>query len=132
MINSNVTTLTLSGSEIAVKFSVGYPYFQITNKGDSDIFVSSKPNIFPETDGTYTISAGTTERIGNGYRFNTFYILGTGKAYIRGELTAIPTSFKQSVRGGDSDLLLSGFAYSSAIALDEILSTNKLYEEASA
>lgn len=101
MINSNVTTITLDGNETAVEFSKGYPYYQITNKGDDNIFVSFKPNISPKADGTYTIAAGETARLGEGYRLDTLYILGTGEAYIRGEMTAFPTSFKHGGKGGD-------------------------------
>lgn len=102
IVNSNVTTLDLSGSEIAVKFGTGHAYYQITNKSDTDFYVSLSPNITPETEGVYTIAAGGSEIIGDGYSFNKFYILGTGKAYIRGKRDAMSASFKKAEGGGES------------------------------
>ena len=100
MVNSNVTTITLDGNEIKIEFSESYPYYQITNKGDTDIYVSLSPNITPEAEGVYTVSAGGSEIIGGGYSFNAFYVLGTGKAYIRGKQNAMPASFKIAREGG--------------------------------
>lgn len=100
MITSNVTTITLDGKEKTVVFDEGYPYFWITNKGSSDIYVSLFSGIVPKTDGVYTIAAGSSERIGSGYGCNKFYILGTGEAYIRGERIAAPPSFKKDGKGG--------------------------------
>lgn len=101
MVNSNVTTIILNGNEIKVEFGRDYTYYQITNKGDTDIYVSMSPNIIPESDGVYTVSAGGSEIIGEGYSFNTFYILGTGKVYIRGKRDAMSASFKSRGKGGD-------------------------------
>lgn len=100
MINSNVTTITLDGAETAVEFERGYPYYQITNRGDADIYVSMSPGIVPETEGVYTVPAGGSEIIGEGYAFPAFYILGTGKAYIRGKRDAMSASFKSAAKGG--------------------------------
>lgn len=100
MVNSNVTTITLDGNETKIEFSVSYPYYQITNRGDTDIYVSLSPNITPETEGVYTVSAGGSEIIGSGYSFSAFYVLGTGKAYIRGKPNAMPASFKIAGKGG--------------------------------
>ena len=101
MVNSNVTTITLNGGEIVVEFSSGYPYYFITNKSDTDMYVSMHSNITPKAEGVYTIAAGSTERIGSGYPFTKFYILGSGEAQIRGEQIATPPSFKQVQKGGD-------------------------------
>ncbi len=102
MINSNVTTISLDGGETAVEFSQGYPYINITNEGKGTIYASLFPSIVSETDGVYTIDAGATEQIDMGISVNTIYILGEGKAYIRGEKNAFQKSFKQGARGGDS------------------------------
>lgn len=102
MVNSNVTTITLNGNEIKIEFGSDHSYYQITNKGDTDIYVSMSPNITPETDGVYTVSAGGSEIIGDGYPFDAFYLLGTGKAYIRGKRDAMSASFKPAAKGGDS------------------------------
>lgn len=47
----NVKTITLEGTEIAVKFPQGHPYYFITNMGDSEIYVSDTSNIVPYADG---------------------------------------------------------------------------------
>lgn len=104
MVNSNVTTLDLNGSETVVEFEKGYPYYFIRNDGNDNIYVSTFPNITPETEGVYTVPAGGTERIGSGYSLSKFYILGTGKAYIRGEQIAVPPSFKKGAKGGDKNI----------------------------
>ncbi|MDE6763728.1 MAG: hypothetical protein K2J73_08630 [Oscillospiraceae bacterium] len=115
MVNSNVATITLAGNEIKVEFESGYPYYQITNKGDMDIYVSASPNITPEADGVYTVSAGGWEIIGEGYPFDKFYILGTGKAYIRGKQNAMPASFKRGGKGGDGNAELNILPHSEGL-----------------
>lgn len=104
MINSNVTTIALGSAETAVEFAKGYPYYWITNKGSTDIYVSFSPDITAKAEGVYTISAGASERIGAGYELSKFYILGNGEAYIRGEQIAAQPSFKQSGKGGDKPI----------------------------
>ena len=105
MINSNVTTISLSGGETAVEFEKSYPYYFIRNDGDAPIYASLSPNITPETQGVYTIPAGGTERIGAGYALPKFYISGTGKVQIRGEQTAVLPSFKRAAKGGETNAL---------------------------
>lgn len=99
MVNSNVTTITLDG-ETLIEFEKGYPYYFVTNKTDTDMYISMHPNIIPKSDGVYTVPAGGTERIGTGYSFDKFYIIGNGEAYIRGEITAAFPSFKSQAKGG--------------------------------
>lgn len=103
MITSNVDTLNLNGAETAIEFEQGYPYIFITNKGDTDMYVSLSPNITAKAEGVYTVSPGASERIGMGYPIKKFYITGSGEAYIRGEQIAAPPSFKRGEKGGDSN-----------------------------
>ncbi len=125
-------TITLTGEETAVKFDKQYPYFWVQNLGKSDVYMSVKPGIVPDSDGVKLVPAGGGKSSGEVHPVNTLYLLGSGKVEVSPQFNAFCPFFKPAGKGGDSDLLLSGFAYSSAVVLDEILSTNKLYEEASA
>lgn len=130
MVNSNVTTITLDGNETKIEFSVSYPYYQITNKGDTDIYVSLSPNITPEAEGVYTVSAGSSEIIGSGYSFNAFYVLGTGKAYIRGKTNAMPASFKIAGKGGENNGFSTAIAFVALIPeISKTIVSSKLYEQ---
>lgn len=100
MINKDVITVTLDGEETELEFSDGYSYYEITNKSGTDFYASLSPNITPEAEGVYTIAAGGSEIIGNGSPFKKFYILGEGKAYIRGKSYAMSSSFKRGRKGG--------------------------------
>lgn len=125
-------TITLTGEEIAVRFDRNYPYFWAINHGDSNVYMSDSPGIVPDTDGVVTVPTDSGARLWVGKKADTLYLLGNGEINVSAQYDGECPFFKPAGKGGDSDLLLSGFAYSSTAALDEILSTNKLYEEASA
>ncbi len=125
-----VKTITLTGSETEVKFDGKYPYFWVHNPGKSDIYMSVKPGIVPDSDGVSLIPAGggrSSGDVGVG-QVDTLYFLGEGKIEVSPQFNAVCPFFK-AAKGGDDDFLLNGFIYSSAIILDEILSTDILYEE---
>ncbi len=124
-------TITLTGEETAVKFDKQYPYFWVQNLGKSDVYMSVKPSIVPDSDGVKLVPAGGGKSSGEVNPVDTLYLLGSGKVEVSPQFNAF-CPFVNAAKGGDSNSLLSGFAYSSAVVLDEILSTNKLYEEASA
>ena len=98
----NVKTVTLTGGETAVTFGDSYPYYMITNMGNSEIYASGNPGIEPYADGVYTIPAGVEIRISPEYARNTIYLFGSGKVQVRAEEIAAQTSFKLSAKGGDS------------------------------
>ena len=98
----NVKTTTLSGTETKVTLPQNYPYCFITNMSGAEIYASGNPGIVPYADGVYTIPAGTEIRISPEASGDTLWLLGSGKVQIRGEEIAAPTSFKRSVKGGES------------------------------
>lgn len=128
MITKNVTTIELDGNETAVEFAESYPYFWITNKGSADIYVSPSAGIVPKADGVYTIAAGSSERIGSGYRNTKFYILGTGEAYIRGEKIASQPSFKKGGEGGERGGIISEGYDAMLSEPSETLASDAIYE----
>lgn len=123
-----VKTINLTGSETEVKFGGKYPYFWVYNPGNSDIYMSVKPGIVPDSDGVILIPSGGGKCSGDVGQTDTLYFLGSGKIEISPQFNAICPFFKVA-KGGDDDSLLNGFIYSSAIILNDILSTNILYEE---
>lgn len=98
----NVKTTTLSGTETKVTLPQNYPYCFITNMSEAEIYASGNPGVVPYADGVYTIPAGTEIRISPEASGDTLWLLGSGKVQIRGEEIAAPTSFKRSVKGGES------------------------------
>lgn len=98
----NVKTTTLSGTETKVTLPQNYPYCFITNMSEAEIYASGNPGVVPYADGVYTVPAGTEIRISPEASGDTLWLLGSGKVQIRGEEIAAPTSFKRSVKGGES------------------------------
>lgn len=98
----NVKTTTLSGTETKVTLPQNYPFCFIANMSEAEIYASGNPGVVPYADGVYTVPAGTEIRISPEASGNTLWLLGSGKVQIRGEEIAAPTSFKRSVKGGES------------------------------
>ena len=97
-----VKTITLDGTETAVKFEKGYPYYVITNMGDSELYASGSPGITAYADGVYTILPGMEIRISPELSADTVFLLGSGMVQIRAEEIAVPTSFRTAGKGGGS------------------------------
>ena len=98
----NVKTTTLSGTETKVTLPQNYPYCFIANMSEAEIYASGNPGVVPYADGVYTVPAGTEIRISPEASGDTLWLLGSGKVQIRGEEIAAPTSFRRSVKGGES------------------------------
>ncbi len=98
----NVKTTTLSGTETKVTLPQNYPFCFIANMSEAEIYASGNPGVVPYADGVYTVPAGTEIRISPEASGDTLWLLGSGKVQIRGEEIAAPTSFKRSVKGGES------------------------------
>ena len=97
-----VKTITLDGTETAVKFEKGYPYYVITNMGDGELYASGSPGITAYADGVYTILPGMETRISPELSADTVYLLGSGTVQVRAEEIAVPTSFNPAGKGGGS------------------------------
>ncbi len=94
-------TITLTGFETAVKFDKQYPYFWARNLGESDIYMSVKPGIIPDSDGVIFIPAGggaSTEYVG---QVDTLYFLGSGKIEVSAQYNGVCPFFK-SRKGGEN------------------------------
>ncbi len=99
-----VKTITLTGSETKVKFDVKYPYFWVHNLGNSDIYMSVKPGIVPDSDGISLIPANggkCSGDVGVG-QIDTLYFLGEGKIEVSPQFNAVCPFFK-AVKGGDGN-----------------------------
>lgn len=99
----NTKTITLTGSETAVKFDRNYPYFWVINYGDSDVYMSVKPGIVPDTDGVVTVPAGGGACSGDVGQADTLYLLGTGKVEVSPQFNAVCPFFKAGGKGGESE-----------------------------
>lgn len=99
----NVKTIELTGTETAVTFPEGHPYYWIINLGNEDIYASANPNIVPDGDGVYLISAGDRERISPAFSADTVFIVGKGKVKIRAEEIAACPSFSRTAKGGEGN-----------------------------
>lgn len=97
-----VKTITLDGTETAVKFEKGYPYYVITNMGDGELYASGNSGITAYADGVYTILPGMETRISPELSADTVFLLGSGMVQVRAEEIAVPTSFNSSGKGGGS------------------------------
>ena len=103
----NIKTIKPTGTEIAVTFPEGHPYYWIINLGNEDIYASANPGIVPDGDGVYLISAGGRERISPAFSADTIFILGKGKVKIRAEEIAACPSFNRTAKGGGNTVKTS-------------------------
>ena len=134
-----VKTITLNGGETAVKFSGSYPYYVITNMGDSELYASGNPGITAYADGVYTILPGAEVRISPEASRDTIYLFGSSMVQVRAEEIAVPTSFRAISKGGDKNngdkhLIVDELPevgnekYTYLVPVDDFLSDNK-YDE---
>ena len=101
MVNEQVTTVELTaGTPQTIEFSGAYPYYWVNNMSGSEVYAAlSTPEA--DSDGTYTIAAGSQLRISGG-AFNTkLNLLGSGKVQVIASAIA-SCPFKPAQGGGDT------------------------------
>ncbi len=101
MVNSNITTVTLDGSETAVHFNRNYPYFWVQCLSGT-VLVSINAGIVADADGVFTVSAGTSCGTMHAEDRDTVYLSGDGKAQVCGTYSA-HSPFKSGGKGGESN-----------------------------
>lgn len=102
MIEKNVDTITLDGTEQAVEFSQAYPFFFIDNRSDNSVYASFSPSFTEGAAGVFDIPAKSMQRIDiNGGTVSKFYISGSGTVVVRASYIAFPPSFNRAAKGGD-------------------------------
>jgi hypothetical protein len=122
-----VKTVTLTaGTPQTVKFSESYPFCWIDNKTSGDVYASVGGTPEPDTDGTYTIAAGSQLRISGGNFSGGIILLGEGKVQVIASGIATPP-FVAAKRGGDTGSLTMG-TFKGAAVSDDVL-TGTIYEE---
>lgn len=95
---SDIRTVTLDGTELKVE-GLGGQNTAIINRSGGAIYASVYPNIVPEGDNVIEIAAG--ERDGLYNTNGTLYLLGTGKAELRG--TDYTVNFRKPSRSVSAD-----------------------------
>lgn len=101
-----VKTVTLTaGTPQAVAFSEAYPFYWLDNKTSDDVYASVGGTPEPDTDGTYTIAAGSQLRISGGDFNGGIVLLGEGKVQVIAAGIAAPP-FVSVKKGGDGIELL--------------------------
>lgn len=107
MVNEQVTTVELTaGTPQTIEFSGAYPYYWVNNMSGSEVYAAlSTPEA--DSDGTYTVAAGSQLRISGG-AFNTkLNLLGSGKVQIiASSIASCP--FKPAQGGGDTVKKVNG------------------------
>lgn len=104
MIADPVTTITLTaGTPQSVKFASNYPYYWIDNKTSGNVYARIGGVPSPDSNGTFTIAAGSQLRISGGSFDNDITLLGSGKVQIiASEIASCP--FKLGSKGGGNEI----------------------------
>ncbi|MGN0598643.1 MAG: hypothetical protein ACI4JK_02010 [Oscillospiraceae bacterium] len=104
MITDPVTTITLTAdTPQSVKFASNYPYYWIDNKTPGNVYARIGGVPVPDSDGTFTIAAGSQLRISGGAFDNDITLLGSGKVQIiASEIASCP--FKLGSKGGGNEI----------------------------
>lgn len=103
-IETNAMEIELTGGELQVRFTAGYPFFWVRNDNSNTVRISLSPNISDGKDGVITIPAGSSNGTMHGYRLNDLYISGSGKVMVMGTGSA-HNPFKLRGKGGDTPTL---------------------------
>lgn len=103
-----VKTVTLTaGTPQTVAFSESYPFYWIDNKTSGDVYASvGTPE--PDTDGTYTIAAGSQLRISGGVGNGGITLLGEGNVQV--VASGIASCPFKSAQGGGGIKYINGIA----------------------
>lgn len=98
---SKTKTVTLTGAETAVEFDRPFAYVECNNLSDTEILLSTKPNIERGADDVIIIKAGSTATIGDigTPSIETVYLTGSGEVQLIGKGYA-QSSFKRGEKGG--------------------------------
>lgn len=104
MIADPVTTITLTaGTPQSVKWASSYPFYWIDNKTPGNVYARIGGTPVPDSDGTFTIAAGSQLRVSGGTFENDITLLGSGKVQIiASELASCP--FKLGSKGGGNEI----------------------------
>lgn len=125
-VNSNVTTIELTGSEEKVQFAVPYPYYWVLNASGAEMYASMSEGITANADGVVPVPIGGVACTMHGTTVDTVYLLGTGSCVVMGTYSAF-CPFKFLSGGGDS----GGIDEQARSAIDTIntkLATNAPYK----
>lgn len=89
IVSKNLTdcTVSLDGSECAVKFDRGFRAFAIENNSSGDVYVSDKPGSAAGDDGVRRIKSGcaTVYALNINDKTDTVYVTGTGSVQIHAQ-----------------------------------------------
>lgn len=97
-----VTTVTLDGSECAVKFSRPFRAFSVRNDGNTDVYIALESGKSAGDDGVISVSPGASDTYFHGRQLDTCYLFGNtgGKVQIKAQDTD-SNSFHKKGKGGD-------------------------------
>ncbi len=122
IITTNAKTVELTGEEVHVHFTAGFPYFWLRNDSSGTVLMSLSPNIEEGKDGVIEVLAGSSAGTMHGFddTRHDFYILGSGKVQIMATHTP-ENPFRNVQKGG-------GSSFGEFLIKDVLIGTK--YEEA--
>lgn len=128
-ITSNTKTLELTGEEVHVHFTAGFPYFWVRNDGSGTVLISLSPNISEGKDGVIEVLAGSSAGTMHGFNDtrNDFYISGSGKVQVMATHTPENPFRKAQKGGGNGGVIPIGFE-AMLSEPSETLASDTLYE----
>ena len=98
-------TVTLTGSECAVKFDTCFQVYAVRNDSATDVYISKFPSIVPDDDGVMRIKSGASALYAHmDPHVNTIYLLGDGKVQVHAQSdTNNPFKLAPVQSGGGSE-----------------------------
>lgn len=126
---SKIKTVNLTDKETQVNFDRPFAYVECINLGDTEILLSTKPNIERGIDDVMIVKAGSIAIIGDigTPKIQTVYLKGSGEVMLVGKGYA-QSSFKQVQKGGENNGIISlGFA-AMLSEPSETLASDTIYE----
>ena len=101
IIETNAKSLELTGEEVHVHFTAGFPYFWLRNDGNDTVLISLSPNISEGKDGVISVLAGSSAGTMHGFNSTRqdMYISGSGKVQVMATHTP-ENPFRNARKGG--------------------------------
>ena len=100
-IQSNTKSFELTGEEVHIHFTAGFPYFWLRNDGSDTVQMSLSPNISEGKDGVISVLAGSSAGTMHGFNSTRqdMYISGSGKVQVMATHTP-ENPFRNARKGG--------------------------------
>lgn len=130
-IETNAKSLELTGEEVHIHFTAGFPYFWLRNDGSDTVQMSLSPNISEGKDGVISVLEGSSAGTMHGFNSTRqdMYVSGSGKVQVMATHTP-ENPFRNARKGGENNGFATAIVFGALIPeISKTIVSSKLYEQ---